>query len=192
MATVTLHDGNARADAPGRVCLGAVAGAHGVQGAVRVKPFTAEPEAVGAYGDVSDEAGTRRFSLKVLGVNKGMVIARLSGIDDRDAAEALRGLRLYVSRDALPEPEEDEFYHADLIGLVAETEAGQPFGQVRALYDFGAGDVIEIVPAAGGQPVVLPFTREAVPVVDLHGGRIVVVPPEGLAKAGPRGKEVGP
>lgn len=176
----TLHNDEAGAQAPGRVCLGAVAGAHGVRGAVRIKPFTAEPESVGAYGELSDKGGTRFFAAHVMGVNKGMVIAKLSGVDDRDAAEALRGLRLYVPRAVLPEPEDDEFYHADLIGLPAETEDGTAFGRVRALYDFGAGDVIEIEPAGGGQPVVLPFTLEAVPVIDLEGGRIVVAPVEGL------------
>lgn len=180
MTATTLQSDGMRAKAPGRVCLGAVAGAHGVRGAVRIKPFTAEPEAVGSYGELSDESGERRFSLQVLGVAKAMVIARLGGVEDRDAAEALRGLRLYVARTALPEPAEDEFYHADLIGLRVETEDERPFGRVRALYDFGAGDVIEIDPVGGGQPVVLPFTREAVPVVDLRAGRVVVVPPEGL------------
>src|SRR5690606_24695056 len=119
------------------VCLGAVAGAHGARGEVRIKPFTAEAESVGSYGVFSDESGERRFSLQVLGVAKGMVIARLTGVEDRNAAEALRGLRLYVARAALPEPEEDEFYHADLIGLRVETEDERLFGRVRALYDFG-------------------------------------------------------
>jgi len=181
-----------QANAPGRVCLGAVAGAHGVRGEVRIKPFTAEPESVGSYGELSDESGERRFSLQVLGVAKGMVIARLTGVEDRNAAEALRGLRLYVARAALPEPEEDEFYHADLIGLRVETEDERLFGRVRALYDFGAGDVIEIEPLAGGQPVVLPFTREAVPVVDLRAGRVVVVPPEGLLPSHGQKGERGP
>lgn len=190
VATGTLHGDRADAGAPGLVCLGVVAGAHGVRGAVRVKPFTAEPESVGAYGTVSDESGHRRFSLTVIGVGKGMVTAKLSGIDDRDAAEALRGLRLYVPRAVLPEPEEDEFYHADLIGLSAELEDGSLFGSVRALYDFGAGEVIEISPAAGGQPVVLPFTREAVPVIDIPAGRIVVAPPVGLAENAGRDEKV--
>jgi len=165
---------------PSRVCVGAVAGVHGVRGAVRVKSFTAVPADVAAYGPVEDEAGTRRFRVKVVGERGGMVIATLSGVTDRDAAAALKGLRLYVDRAALPAAEEDEFYHADLIGLAVETADGAPFGTVRALHDFGAGDVIEIVPAEGGTPVVLPFTREVVPVVDLTAGRLVVVPPEGL------------
>lgn len=191
VTATTLQSDGTCVEAPARVCLGAIAGAHGVRGAVRIKPFTAEPESVGSYGELSDESGQRRFSLQVLGVSKGMVIAKLSGVEDREAAEALRGLRLYVARTALPDPEEDEFYHADLIGLPVETEDGQPFGRVRALYDFGAGDVIEVDPAAGGQPVVLPFTRESVPVVDLRAGRIVVVPPEGLLPAhGRKGERV--
>lgn len=167
-----------------RVCVGAVAGVHGVRGAVRIKTFTAVPADVAAYGPVEDEAGTRRFRLQVVGERGGMVIATLSGVTDRDVAEALKGLRLYVDRSALPAPEEDEFYHADLIGLAVETTDGIPFGTVRALHDFGAGDVIEIVPVGAGTPVVLPFTREVVPVVDLAAGRIVVDPPKGLLDGG--------
>ena len=160
-----------------RVCLGAVAGAQGVRGALRIKPFTARPEDVAAYGPVEDEAGGRRFRLRVLEVRGGVVIATAEGIADRDAAEALRGVRLWVPRDRLPPPEEDEFYHADLIGLAVEDEAGTPVGRVAALYDFGAGDVIEIA-REGAPPLVLPFTRAVVPVVDPKAGRVVIAPPE--------------
>jgi 16S rRNA processing protein RimM len=107
------------------------------------------------------------------------VIATLSGIGDRDAAEALKGVNLFAPRDALPPAGEDEFYHADLVGLRAEAEDGTDMGTVRALHDFGAGDVIEIQ-GPDGAPFVLPFTRAAVPVIDIAGGRIVVAPPPGL------------
>ena len=163
---------------PDRVCLGAITGAHGIRGAVRIKPFTADPHAVGAYGQLSDEAGARFFRLQVADVRGGVVIAAIAGITDRNAAERLKGVRLYVPRSALPPPEDDEFYHADLIGLRAELEDGTPFGRVRAVDNFGAGDVIELQPAGGGAPLLLPFTREFVPVVDMAAGRIVVAPPE--------------
>jgi 16S rRNA processing protein RimM len=160
-----------------RVCVGAFAGAHGVRGAVRLKSFTTIPEDIASYGSLEDEAGTRRFRIRVTGEAKGTLIARIDGIADRDAAQALKGIRLYVDRDSLPEPEEDEFYHADLVGLEVELPDGTPFGKVRGVADHGAGDVIEI--SRPGAPAVLtPFTRAAVPVVDIAGGRIVFDPPE--------------
>ena len=156
-----------------------IVGVHGVRGAVRIKPFTAEPGDVAAYGPVSDEQGGRQFALRVTAVRKGVVIANIDGIDDRNAAEALKGVRLYVPRALLPVPDE-EYYHADLIGLRVEREDGALLGEVRALHDFGAGDLIEVIPVGGGNPLVLPFTREAVPVVDIASGRLVVVVPPGL------------
>lgn len=163
-----------------RVCLGAIAGVHGVRGLVRVKPFTARPEDVAAYGPVEDEAGTKRFRLEVVGVRKGVALARIEGVATRDAAEALRGTRLWVARDVLPPPEEDEFYHADLIGLGVVTEDGRHLGRVRAVHDFGAGDVIEVVLVDGRRTTMVPFTREVVPLVDLSGGRLVVTPLPGM------------
>ena len=112
-----------------------------------------------------------------------MIIAKLAGIADRDRAETLRGLRLYLPRAALPPPGEDEFYYADLIGLAAMLEDGAPVGKIIAVHDFGAGDMLEIAREGsvhGGQPVLVPFTRAAVPVVDLAGRRVVIDPPEGL------------
>jgi 16S rRNA processing protein RimM len=162
-----------------RVCVGVVTGAHGVRGAVRLKSFTAEPEDVAGYGPLEDERGERRFALRVLGNAKGVLIAAISGVDDRDRAEALRGLRLYLPRSALPPTEKDEYYHADLIGLDAALRDGTPIGSVRAVHDFGAGDTLEIE-RAEGQPVMVPFTRAVVPLVDLDAGRLVVDPPPGL------------
>lgn len=160
-----------------RVCVGVVVGAHGVRGALRIKPFTEQPDGIAAYGPVEDEAGARRLRLKVLGTAKGIVTATAQGVADRDAAEALTGTRLYVPRDRLPPPEPDEFYHSDLVGLAAQREDGTPFGTVRAVFDFGAGDVIELA-LADGRVEMLPFTKAVVPVVDLAAGRLVVSPPE--------------
>lgn len=177
-----------------RVCVGTIVAAQGVRGGVRIKPFTAEPRDVAAYGPVTDESGLRSFRIKVTGQRGGVLLAQIEGVADRDAAEALRGLRLYVPRAALPEPEEEEYYHADLIGLPVELEDGSAFGRVQALYDFGAGDVIEVRPDTGGMPLLLPFTRDFVPVVDLAARRVVVAPPESLLRPGggePRRDEPG-
>jgi 16S rRNA processing protein RimM len=162
-----------------RVCVGVVTGAHGVRGAVRVKSFTADPADVGRYGPLEDEAGERQFRLRLVGNARGVLIARIAGIADRDHAEELRGLRLYLPRAALPPPGEDEYYHADLIGLDAVLIDGTPVGRVRAIYDFGAGDTLDIAREAG-PPVMVPFTRAVVPAVDLAAGRLVINPPPGL------------
>jgi 16S rRNA processing protein RimM len=161
-----------------QVCVGVVTGPQGVGGAVRIKSFTARPEDVAAYGPLADETG-RRLELRLVGAAKGVLIARLSGIDDRNGAEALRGLRLYLARSALPPPEPEEYYHADLIGLEVVLGDGTPLGQVRAVHDFGAGDTLEIA-RPGAAPAMVPFTRAVVPVVDLAAGRLVVEPPPGL------------
>ena len=162
-----------------RVCVGVVTGAHGMQGAVRLKSFTADPADVARYGPLEDEQGERHFRLRVTGTAKGVLIARLADIDDRDQAEALRGLRLYLPRAALPPVGEEEYYHADLIGLDAALGDGTPVGQVRAVHDFGAGDTLEIE-RPEGPPVLVPFTRAIVPIVDLEAGRLVLDPPPGL------------
>jgi len=161
-----------------RVCLGAFTGAHGVRGLVKAKPFTESPEDVAAYGPVETEAADRRFKIEVTGQAKGQVILRLEGVSDRNAAEALKGVRFYVDRAALPDVEEGEFYHADLIGLRVELRSGESLGEVTAVHDFGAGDVIEFQ-APGVKARMLPFTEAVVPEVDLAGGRLVVDPPDG-------------
>jgi 16S rRNA processing protein RimM len=170
--------------------LGEIVGAHGVRGLVRVRPFTEEPEAITAYGALRDQRD-RPIGLEPAGRVKGVVLARVEGVTDRDQAEALRGTRLYVARADLPAIEDaDTYYHADLIGLTAETPEGQALGRVTAVHDFGAGDVLEIEtePAAGrgrGDSLLVPFTREAVPEVDPSAGKLVVRPPE-PAEAGER------
>jgi 16S rRNA processing protein RimM len=178
------------ADGQGRVLLGIVTGAQGVRGAVRVKSFTADPADVGAYGPLSDERGARRFRLAVVGQSKGVVIARIDGVEDRDAAEALRGVRLYVERAALPPPDEEEYYHADLVGMAAVLADGSPFGRVVAVHDFGAGDSLEVERPEGGT-ILVPFSRAAVPVVDVEARRLVVEPPEGLLDNRPVETELG-
>lgn len=163
------------ADRP--VCLGVIVAPHGVRGAVKIKTFTDRPENIAAYGPLSDEKGRRQFTLRHFRVQGDVVVAQLEGIADRDAAEGLRGLRLHVPRAALPAPEEEEFYLADLIGLSAEDAEGQRVGTVLAVHDFGAGDVLELRAPAGGT-FFLPFTKAVVPVVDIAGGRLVVDPPD--------------
>ena len=162
-----------------QICVGIVTGPHGVRGAVRIKSFTARPEDVAAYGPLGDENGTQYFDLQLVGAAKGVVIGRFSGIDDRNRAEALRGLRLYLPRAALPPAQDGEYYHADLIGLAAMLADGTTLGRVRAIHDFGAGDSLEIE-RNGAPPLVVPFTRAVVPVVEIDAGRLVVDPPEGL------------
>ncbi len=160
------------------VLVGVVVGVHGVRGNVRIKSYTEDPVAVGRYGALRDDEG-RPVRLRVVGEAKGTVVAQFPGVQDRDAAEALRGTRLFVPRSALPPPEEDEFYHADLIGMTAETADGTLIGQVLEVANYGAGDVLEVRPPQGPS-IVVPFTRATVPVVDLQARRVVVDPPAGL------------
>ncbi|MDF2095408.1 ribosome maturation factor RimM [Aquibaculum arenosum] len=174
-----------------RICLAAVVGPHGVRGLVRIKAFTEDPESVAAYGPLSDEAGARQYTLRLKGQVKGLLLAEVEGVRDRDAAEALRGLRLYVPRSALPPPEDpEEFYHADLIGLRVETAEGTDLGRVVAVQDFGAGDLLEIEGEDGSRSH-LPFTRQVVPQVDLAAGRLVAEPPEAVTAASDDGTGTG-
>jgi 16S rRNA processing protein RimM len=161
------------------VCLGVITAAHGVQGAVRIRSFTEVPDDIVRYGPLTDETGTRSFDLRLVGTAKGVVIARIAGIDDRNQAGALRGLRLHLPRSALPRTEAEEYYHADLIGLEAVLGDGTPVGRVRAIHDFGAGDTLEVTrPSAPS--VMVPFTRAVVPIVEPAAGRLVLDPPPGL------------
>ena len=159
-----------------RIVVAAVAGAFGVRGEVRLKPFTAEPDAVASYGLLSAEDG-RVFEVTLVGPIKGGLAARLSGVATREEAEALRGTRLTVPRDRLPTLPDDEFYHADLIGLAVQDPGGAEIGRVKAVLDYGAGEILELH-LPGGGTALLPFTHEAVPTVDLAAGRLVADPPE--------------
>ena len=169
----------ARDDAPNRICVGRIAGAHGVQCLIRINSYTEEPMDVAAYGPVTDEDGERMFELEAKRMAKTQVLARIKGVMDRNAAEALRGVRLYVSRDVLPPPADDEFYWEDLVGLVAETVDGKPLGKVLSVQEFGAGEMLEIGKRRGGTTLV-PFTRDIVPQIDLQEGKLVIDPPAGL------------
>jgi 16S rRNA processing protein RimM len=166
-----------RGDQDRWLCLGVVVGTHGVRGVVKIKPFTEDPLDVGSYGPLSDESGRRSFDLTVHGVHKGSLLAGLSGVHDREAAQALKGLRLHVERSALPEvEEEDAFYYADLLGLRVEGTDGIDYGRVTQVDDHGAGDVVEVTDARG-KVRVWPFTKAIVPTVDLSNGRLIVDPP---------------
>ena len=160
--------------AAGWVCVGVITKPKGVRGEVRIAAHTARPGDVAAYGPVYDRPDGQTLGLEVCGSIKGGVVARIAGCDDRDAAEALRGTKLFVPRAALPETEEDEYYYADLIGLTVEAADGGGLGTVRAVHDFGAGDILEVARAGGGEAAMVPFTGDVVPVVDIAGGRLVV------------------
>ena len=162
------------------ICVGAISGAFGVQGEVRLKSFCVEPEAIADYAPLSTEDGSREFTLKITRPLKGGFAARMSGVPTREAAEALKGTRLYAPRTRLPGLPDDEFYHADLIGLQVVDTGGVVLGTIRSVQDHGAGDILEITGPGLKKPAMLPFTREAVPTVDLDAGRVVVDPPEGV------------
>jgi 16S rRNA processing protein RimM len=163
-----------------RVCVARIGAAHGVRGEVKLWPFTATPEAVGDYGPLETADGARVFEIEALRPAKEFFVARLKGVADRTAAERLCNTDLYVPRDRLPAPEPDEFYHTDLIGLDALDTAGTAFGTVVAVHNFGAGDLLELAPAGGGQTVMVPFTTAVVPGIDIAAGRIIVDAPPGL------------
>lgn len=171
-----------------KLLVGVILAPHGVKGWVKVKSLTQRPESVAAYGPLSDESGRRRFELTPVGSAKGGILARIAGIEDRNAAEALKGLRLYIERSALPaNTEPDSFYIADLIGLAVEDRAGRRLGAVKAVMNYGAGEVLEIA-LDDGNSLLLTFTDRNVPEVDLAGGRLVVDPPV----EAPVGPEEGP
>ncbi|ATQ55735.1 ribosome maturation factor RimM [Paracoccus yeei] len=163
---------------PERICVGAIAGAFGVRGEVRLKSFTSQPNDIAAYGPLWSEDGTRSFTVRLTRPVTGGLGARLSGVDTREAADALKGVTLWADRDRLPSLPDDEFYHTDLIGLSVYDTGGAPIGKVHAIYDHGAGDILEILGPGRRQPLLLPFTRAFVPTVDLSAGRIIADPPE--------------
>jgi 16S rRNA processing protein RimM len=160
-----------------RVRVARIGAAHGIRGEVKLWPFTQDPMDVASYGPLETEDGARRFEIETLRPAKDFLVARLVGVADRDAAEKLTNLELFVSRERLPDIEDaDTYYHADLIGLAAVTASGETIGTVTAIHNFGAGDIIEITPAQGAA-LMLTFTEAAVPKVDLQARQIVVVPP---------------
>jgi 16S rRNA processing protein RimM len=163
-----------------RVRVAKVGAAHGIRGEVRLFVDADDPLAVRKLGPLEDETGARQFKIAAVREGKGHLIVRFDGIADRNAAERLTNLELFVSRDRLPKQKDaNTFYQADLIGLRVETRDGAPLGTVAAVRNFGAGDLLEILPGGGGATFMIPFVDQFVPTVDVDSERIVVDPPEG-------------
>jgi 16S rRNA processing protein RimM len=160
------------------VLLGRIAGAHGIRGEVLIKSFTAAPEDIGAYGALGTKDGSRAFEITGARATPKGVVARLQGIVDRNAAEALKGIDLYIARDRLPPTSDDEFYYADLVGMTAVGSDGATLGEIVAVQNFGAGDLLEVRLTAGGRTELFPFTDDVVPEVDIAARRVTVVPPK--------------
>ena len=172
-----------------RICVARIGAAHGVRGAVKLWTFTEDPLAVKAYGPLVTKDGARSFEVETAREAKGHLVATLKGIATREEAERLNGLELYIAREKLPQTDEDEYYHADLIGLAAVTSANEPLGRVTAIHNFGAGDIIEIAPLQGAT-MLLPFTNAVVPTVDLASGRVVIELPDEIAGDDPSSADV--
>ena len=160
------------------ICIGAIAGAFGVSGEVRLKSFCSEPTDIASYGPLFTEDGSRQFHVTLTRPVSGGLGARIQGVASKEQADALRGTSLYVPRDRLPSLPDDEFYHADLIGLSAHDPGGELIGKVTAIYNHGAGDILEISTNRHKSALLLPFTLAIVPNVDLAAGRIVVDLPD--------------
>ena len=163
-----------------RICVGAIAGAYGVRGEVRLKSFCADPGAIADYGPLWSEDGTREFKLTLGAQVAQGFSARIGGVSTREQADALRGVRLFAQRDKLPALPDDEYYHADLIGLEVFDTGGVSMGRVKAVLNHGASDLLELVIPGRKGAVLLPFTQAIVPTVDLASRRIIADPPEGL------------
>jgi len=161
------------------ICVARIGAAHGVRGAVKLWTFTEDPLAVQRYGPLVTKDGARSFEVETAREAKGHLVATLKGVATREDAERLNGLELYIAREKLPAPDENEYYHADLIGLAAVNAANEPLGRVTAIHNFGAGDIIEIAPPQGAT-MLLPFTNAVVPTVDLAGGRVVIELPDAI------------
>jgi 16S rRNA processing protein RimM len=156
-----------------QVCVARIGAAHGVRGAVKLWTFTEDPFAVTRYGPLATKDGARAFEVAHAREGKGHLVAMLKGVTTRNEAERLNGIELYVAREKLPATDDDEYYHADLIGLAAVNTAGELLGKIIAFHNFGAGDIIEIAPPRGAT-MLLPFTNAVVPTVDIAGGRVVI------------------
>jgi 16S rRNA processing protein RimM len=159
------------------VCVARIGAAHGVRGAVKLWTFTEDPLGVQRYGPLLTKDGTRQFEIADVREAKDHLVATFKGVATRNDAEKLNGIELYVPREKLPATDQDEYYHADLIGLAAVNAADEPLGRVVAIHNFGAGDIIEIAPPKGAT-MLLPFTNAVVPTVDIAGGRVVIELPQ--------------
>ncbi|WP_460275606.1 ribosome maturation factor RimM [Celeribacter sp. ULVN23_4] len=163
-----------------RIIVGAIAGAFGVHGEVRVKSFCSDPEAIGDYSPLTSEDGQTDYVLTLTRVTKNGFVGEIEGVETKEEADALKGVTLFATRDQLPSLPDDEFYHADLIGLTVLDTGGTELGKVRNVLNHGAGDLLEVQGPGSPEPVLLPFTLKNVPTVDLTSGRIIADPPEGL------------
>ena len=168
-----------------QICVARIGAAHGVRGAVKLWTFTEEPLAVEDYGPLSTKDGARHFEVASAREAKDHLVVTFKGVSSRNEAERLNGVELYIPRDKLPATDEDEYYHADLIGLHAVTTANEPLGRVIAIHNFGAGDIIEIAPESG-TTILLPFSNAVVPTVDIAGGRVVIELPQEVEGDDPR------
>jgi 16S rRNA processing protein RimM len=164
-------------DKPARILLGRIAGAHGIRGEVLIQSYATLPESIAAYGPLGDADGRNTFTITRLKPTPRGVLACLAGICDRAAAERLKGVDLYVARERLPPPAEGEFYHADLIGLLAVDPEGRAFGRIAAVHNFGAGDLLEVQLTGSSRTELVPFTDASVPNLDVAAGRAVIVLP---------------
>lgn len=163
-----------------RICVGAIMGAFGVKGEVRLKSFCADPAAIGSYSPLYSKDGKTQYDLKITRPVKSGFAARIKDIRFKDQADALRGVTLFADREKLPNLPDDEFYHADLIGLDVYDTGGEKLGRINAIHDHGAGDMLEVTGKDIKGSVLLPFTQAAVPTVDLTSGRIIADPPHGI------------
>lgn len=162
------------------ICVGAIAGSFGVRGEVRLKSFCAVPEEIEDYSPLTNEDGSESYTLTLTRAIKGGYAARLSSVETKEQADAIKGLRLFVPRDRMPSLPDDEYYHADLMGLEVYDTGGVLLGTVKTVQNHGASDLLEIHGPGLKSTVLLPFTLAAVPTVDLDKGRIIADPPEGL------------
>ena len=172
-----------------RICVARIGAAHGVRGEVKLWPFTQDPMAVLHYGPLSTKDGARQFEVARARVAKDHLVAALKGVATREDAERVNGIELYVARDKLPTTDDDEYYHADLIGLQAIDAQGETIGKVLAIHNFGAGDIIEIARAQGSS-LLLPFTNAVVPAVDIAAGHVVIVMPPEIEGDSPQDADV--
>lgn len=167
------------------ICIGTITSPHGVKGEVKIQPHTQYPDGLTAYGPLYDQYGSKTFEVHIKRIQNTLVIATVDGSSDRNAAEQLRGKKLYVPREALPETEEEEFYREDLVNLKVKTTDGVEVGIVKAIHNFGAGDIIEIGQKDSKKTDMLPFTLETVPTINIEEGYVVIAQPEELiAKEG--------
>jgi len=178
-------------DAPSddRLLMGEIGAAQGLKGEVRLRSYTQDPAAIAEYGPLEDEAGVPRIEIESVRVTPKALIARIKGVTTREGAEALNGTKLYLARALLPENAEDEWYQADMIGLAVLDREGEVLGRLVAVHNFGASDLLEIQRADGGPNVLVPFTESTVPEIDIEGGKLVLVPTEGLFDVEPKGAE---